>query len=280
MTRGATVDGSRESTCSPPQVPPCIAEALPAAGDALAWTLSSVGQSGAAVWRVRDLRGGRDHYLKHGAGDVAAAVREEAARLRWLAGRVAVPELIAFAGEADAAWLLTAALPGRTAWEVLDASHDAAGTVVDTIAACLQEWHALAPKDCPFDASAPQRLAAARAQIDAGLVDTDDFDSERTGWSAEQVWDALAALPLPSAPQVVTHGDFSLDNILIADGGVSGCIDVGRAGLADRYQDIAILWNCLGEFGPHLQRRLLAALGEGSGDRARIDFHLLLDELF
>lgn len=280
MTQGAAVDDSRETYGSPPCVPPCIAEALPAASEALAWTLSSVGQSGAAVWRVSDPRGGRDHYLKHGPGDVAAAVREEAARLRWLAGRVAVPELIAFADEGDAAWLLTAALPGKTAWEVLDAGDEDAGAVVDAIAACLQEWHALAPKDCPFDASAPQRLAAARAQIDAGLVDTDDFDSERTGWSAEQVWDALAALPLPSAPQVVTHGDFSLDNILIADGGVSGCIDVGRAGLADRYQDIAILWNCLGEFGPHLQRRLLAALGEGSGDRARIDFHLLLDELF
>lgn len=280
MTRGATVDGSRESPCSPPHVPPCVAEALRAARDALAWTLSSVGQSGAAVWRVRDPRGGPDHYLKHGTGDVATAVREEAARLRWLAGRVAVPELIAFAEEADAAWLLTAALPGRTAWEVLDAGDVDAGAVVDAIAACLREWHALAPKDCPFDASPPQRLAAARARIDAGLVDVDDFDSERTGWNAEQVWDALAALPLPSAPPVVSHGDFSLDNILIADGGVSGCIDVGRAGLADRYQDIAILWNCLGEFGPHLQSRLLAALGEGSRDRARIDFHLLLDELF
>jgi aminoglycoside 3'-phosphotransferase-1 len=85
---------------------------------------------------------------------------------------------------------------------------------------------------------------------------------------------------MPLAPPVVTHGDFSLDNILIADSVVSGCIDVGRAGLADRYQDIAILWNCLGDFGPHLQRRLLAALGEASGDRARIDFHVLLDELF
>lgn len=200
--------------------------------------------------------------------------------MRWLAGRVAVPELVAFVDEADAAWLLTAALPGRTAWEVLDAGDEDAGTVVVAIAACLREWHALAPQDCPFDASAPQRLAKARARIDAGLVDADDFDPERAGWSAEQVWDALVALPLPSAPPVVTHGDFSLDNILIADGVVTGCIDVGRAGLADRYQDIAILWNGLGEFGPHLQSRLLAALGQGSGDQALIDFHLLLDELF
>jgi len=280
MTRGAAMNGSRESPCIPPHIPPCIAEALEGVNDALAWRLSSVGQSGAAVWRVRDPRGGPDHYLKHGVGDVAAAVRAEAARLRWLAGRVAVPELIAFTEEADAVWLLTAALPGRTAWEVLDAGDEDGGAVVDAIAACLHEWHALAPKDCPFDASAPQRLAAARARIDAGLVDVDDFDPDRVGWSAEQVWDALAALPLPSAPPVVTHGDFSLDNILIVDGLVSGCIDVGRVGLADRYQDIAILWNCLGEFGPHLQARMLAALGEGSGDRARIDFHLLLDELF
>ncbi len=61
---------------------------------------------------------------------------------------------------------------------------------------------------------------------------------------------------------------------------VTGCIDLGRAGLADRYQDIAILWNSLGAFGADLQSRLPAALGEGTGDRARIDFHLLLDELF
>jgi len=280
MTRGAAMDDPRESACSPPLVPQCIAEALRDASGALAWACSNVGQSGAAVWRVSDLHGGPARYLKHGTSAVAATVREEAARLRWLAGRVAVPQLIAFVDEADSAWLLTAALPGRSAWDVLDAGDEDASVVVDAIAACLQEWHALAPQDCPFDASAPQRLADARARIDAGLVDVDDFDQERAGWSAEQVWEALVALPLPSAPPVVTHGDFSLDNILIADGRVSGCIDVGRTGLADRYQDMAILWNCLGEFGPHLQRRMLAALGEGSGDRALIDFHLLLDELF
>lgn len=241
-----------------------------------------MGQSGSDVWRVTARDDGKAFYLKRGTGDVAVALRDEARRLRWLADRVAVPQVLAFTEDTDAAaaWLLTPALPGRTAWEVLTAHPAEAARVVDALADCLRTWHALPVQDCPFDATAQFRLAEARARIDAGLVAGDDFDRARAGWTAEQVWDALSTLPPPSAQPVVTHGDFSLDNILIAGGQVTGCIDVGRAGLADRYQDIAILWNCLGEFGTAPQARLLAALGEGSGDRARLDFHLLLDELF
>jgi aminoglycoside 3'-phosphotransferase-1 len=67
-------------------------------------------------------------------------------------------------------------------------------------------------------------------------------------------------LPLTSNP-VVTHGDFSLDNLLIHDGQVIGCIDAGRVGIAGRYQDIAISWNSLGEFGAALQNRLFEQYG-------------------
>lgn len=79
---------------------------------------------------------------------------------------------------------------------------------------------------------------------------------------------------------MVTHGDFSLDNLMIREGEVTGCIDVGRMGVADRYQDLAILWNSLGEFGPELQARLLEQYGVEEPDQRRLRFHLLLDELF
>ncbi|MCY3126397.1 hypothetical protein ECE26_17640, partial [Acinetobacter baumannii] len=42
-------------------------------------------------------------------------------------------------------------------------------------------------------------------------------------------------------------------NLIFDEGKLIGCIDVGRVGIADRYQDLAILWNCLGEFSPSLQ---------------------------
>lgn len=41
-----------------------------------------------------------------------------------------------------------------------------------------------------------------------------------------------------TADSVATHVDFWLDNLLIHKGEIAGFIDIGRAGIADRYQDI------------------------------------------
>jgi aminoglycoside phosphotransferase len=60
----------------------------------------------------------------------------------------------------------------------------------------------------------------------------------------------------------------------------AGCIDVGRVGIADRYQDLAILWNCLGEFSPSLQKRLFQKYGIDNPDMNKLQFHLMLDEFF
>lgn len=163
---------------------------------------------------------------------------------------------------------------------MLDADPGAAPAIVDAIAAFLRRLHAIPVGTCPFAADRALRLADAAGRMAAGLVDEADFDEARAGWSAQRVWDAIQARPIPDAPPVVTHGDFSLDNILIADGIVTGCIDVGRAGRADRYQDLAIAWNGLGDFDPALQRRLFTAYGLPQPDMARIDYHLMLDEFF
>ncbi len=55
---------------------------------------------------------------------------------------------------------------------------------------------------------------------------------------------------------------------------------VGRVGIADRYQDLAILWNCLGEFSPSLQKRLFQKYGIDNPDMNKLQFHLMLDEFF
>jgi aminoglycoside 3'-phosphotransferase-1 len=59
-----------------------------------------------------------------------------------------------------------------------------------------------------------------------------------------------------------------------------GFVDVGRAGVADRYQDLAILWSGLGEFEETLQQRLLTSYGIGVLDEHKLRFHLALDEFF
>jgi aminoglycoside 3'-phosphotransferase-1 len=185
-----------------------------------------------------------------------------------------------FARTPDEAWLVTTAVPGDTAYQILQAAPDLRIAVVDAIARFLQRIHAIPTSECPFTSNHVYRLTRARARIDANLVDENDFDDEREGWTAEQVWEAIQVL-LPLVPDpVVTHGDFSLDNLLVRGGEVLGCIDVGRVGIADRYQDLAIAWNCLEEFGPSLQERFLEQYGILDLDRAKLQFHLMLDELF
>lgn len=91
----------------------------------------------------------------------------------------------------------------------------------------------------------------------------------------------------PKEDLVVTHGDFGLPNIFW-DGREAKVIDVGRGGVADRYQDIAILFRSLkdninGTYGTYYGtldvNMFVSALGF-IPDWDKIDYYILLDELF
>lgn len=260
-------------------MPVSLPPALGALVEGYDWQEITVGESGGTVHRLH----ARDRptlFLKQGAGRVARDVIDEFVRLDWLQRRLPVPQIVHFSASQGAAWLLSTEMQGCAAYRWLNEHPERRDVAVANMAAFLRCLHALPPEQCPFNSTLPLRLAAARANIDAGRVDLDEFQPEHEGWSAEQVWDKLQRLlPITEAP-VVTHGDFSLDNILLdEDGAVLACIDVGRVGLADRYQDLTILAACLDEFDGRLAGQLFAAYGV-EPDRRRIDLHICLDELF
>jgi len=242
-------------------------------------TRDTVGESGGLIHRL-DAPGRPTLFLKQGEGRVATDIADEYARWRWLQRYLPAPPLIAFVEEAGGAWLLSAALSGTPAHGWIAANPARRADAVRRMARYLRRLHALATDTCPFNAALPIRLAAARANIDAGLVPEDEFDDARAGWSAERVWNHLHELLPIDAQPVVTHGDYSLDNIFLDEAGdVTGVIDLGRLGVADRYQDLAILLNCLNEFDVALGPVLFDAYGEAP-DARRTEVHLLLDELF
>lgn len=240
---------------------------------------NKIGQSGGVVHRF-DAPDRPSLFLKHGTGRVAADIADEYARLRWLQGRWQVPAIVSYAETDEGAWLLTTALPGRAAYGWLQDYPDRRRDAVRAIIAFLREMHAEPIATCPFNAGLPLRMADAAANVAAGRIDLDELDPEREGWSAEQLWVHLQQLSAIVTDPVVTHGDFSLDNIFLdADGAVTGCLDVGRVGVADRYQDLAILWNSLREFDPALAEAMFADYGVAP-DRWKIELHLVLDEFF
>lgn len=265
----------RERPIPPPSVPPALAALLQGAR----CYRDLVGEAGAAVYRIASADGSAS-YLKHGTGQVAQDLADEAARLLWLDGRIAVPEVRQFLLDGDAAWLVTSALTGRTAYQCLEAEPARAPALVDALAGFLRDLHALPAAPCPFDADHLLRLAQAEQRLRDGLIDAEDFGDDHQGWSPERLWEKLTGMLPLGTERVVTHGDFSLVNILVEGGRIVGCIDVGRAGIADPYQDLAILWANLGAFDDALQARLFAAYGIAEPDANRIAFHLALDECF
>ena len=238
------------------------------------WTAVTTGKSGSSVWR---LDGPSRLYAKHGA-DVA----READRLQWFAHHgIPVPEVV----DLGADWLATTALPGRPAHELWRAADRI--RVVDAIADLTKQLHALPVDDCPFDATLAVTVPAALANARAGRVDLNDLDSDRAGWSTAQLVVALRTAVRPDEDLVVGHGDLCLPNVLIDPNTLraTGFVDVGRAGRADRYNDLAIITRSLGmdgrnsQFGPRAADRFLERYGAPRDDE-RFAFYRLLDEFF
>jgi len=268
-------EDTREVAVAPIPLPACMNELI--AG--FEWTRDTVGKSGGTVYQLH--RSGSSRlYLKYGQGALASDITDEMVRLRWLAGRAPAPEVRHFVVSGGKAWLLMAALPGKTGRQLLTEKGTDQGVVVDAMARFLRVIHSLRVEDCPFNNSHRHRLSLARERLNAGLVSVQGFDEKRAGSTAEQVWSEMISLVPNTSESVITHGDLSLDNVLIEDNHVVGIIDVARMGSADRYQDLATLWNCLGDFDAALQERLLVSYGIASPDMRRLRFHVLLDEFF
>ena len=167
-------------------------------------------------------------------------------------------------------YLLLTAVPGVDASVPRPpAQYDA---MVTALASGLRALHATNISACPFDQSRRARIAAAEARVRAGIVREDDFDSEREGQSAAQVYAQLATSPPASEDRVFTHGDYCLPNVLLTDdaGGfkISGFVDCGNAGIADPYQDLALCARSVARnFGPRARAGTVRALWTGSGGR-------------
>ena len=145
---------------------------------------------------------------------------------------------------------------------------------------------------CPVDMSLNNKLKLAEYNVTRGLVDLDNVDLTTFGANGrfanpERLLHWLIDNK-PVEDLVVTHGDFCLPNVFF-DGKSAKIIDVGRGGVADKYQDIALLYRstrdnlrgCYGgkNFGELDEKAFFSALGI-TPDWDKIDYYMLLDELF
>lgn len=202
----------------------------------------------------------------------------ETAVLAWLGGRCGAPRLV-WSGDIEGRPALLMERLAGTPLHALAGDESRAGAVAAIRA--MAALHALPIGDCPFDERLESKLAEARLRIALGEVTGADFDPDNLGRTVADVWADLERLRPADEDLVVTHGDASWPNFIV-DGDAAGLIDLGRAGVADRYVDLALFVRSGRRNAPHLDVPALVAEHYPLArlDPAKLEFYRILDELF
>lgn len=211
--------------------------------------------------------------------------------LRFLQGKLPVPLPYAHEVANGKSYLLMSKCRGQ-----MSCSHaymENPAVLCRLLADGLKKLWSIDVSDCPSDQSLSQKLAMAEYNIANGLVDLDNVEPDTFGENGFQNPAALLQWLHENKPDeelVLSHGDYCLPNIFGVHGEVSGFIDLGKTGIADKWCDIAICYRSLshnysGRYQKNItytdydESRFFHELGiEPNWEKIR--YYILLDELF
>lgn len=245
-----------------------------------------VGMSGAQVFCFEDM------VLK--IEKTCQEADREYLMMKWLAGKLPVPGILQFERENGYNYLLMSRLEGEMSCS--EAYMENPRLLVHLLAEGLKLLWSVDPKDCPVQNGLDEKLRQAELAVRSGLCSTEDVEE---GTYGEGGFENPAALldwlkhHRPAEEPVFSHGDYCLPNLFLKEGKISGFLDLGRSGVADRYQDIALCYRSLlhnydGKYGGKVYagpdsdfcpELLFEELGI-EPDREKIRYYILLDELF
>jgi kanamycin kinase len=203
----------------------------------------------------------------------------EAARMRWARPFLPVPQVVGSGTEGRTDWLATLAIEGSDG----TAPHHLSSPdkLVRALAAGLRQFHESAPVvGCPFDFRLDAALRHIGARLAAGLIDpARDLHPEFQHLSAQEAARCLETSRPRSEDLVVCHGDYCPPNILIEDWTVTGFVDLGELGVADRWWDLAAAtWSVSWNLGPGYEELFLFEYG-AVADPERLEYYRLMYDL-
>lgn len=214
----------------------------PAALRADGWAQVTTGESGAVV--LRSVDGSR--YAKFVAAEQQAVLEAERERIDWACRHdIATTRALDWITNGEWACLLTSAVPGVSADGLSPAE---LWTAWPSITTTLRRLHELPAEDCPFNRGLAEMFVMAEHVVSRGRANAQFLPVEFRHTPPAELLDQLRSelqqrVAEEQADLVVCHGDLCLPNIIIdpATHSVTGVIDLGRLGGADRYADVALL---------------------------------------
>ena len=247
----------------------------------LPFTENSTGMSGSRVLMFPDmvLKAGKINALSQGTVEI----------MRWLEGRLPVPRILAYETAGDQEYLLMTRVQGKMACdrEYLDAPD----RLLPLLAEAIRMLWQVDISRCPRSRSLNEELAHARKSLEAGIVDFSRCEKDTFGPGGFESPEKLLAWLENNRPPLepaFSHGDCCLPNIFFSGNRVSGFIDLGDSGVADKWRDLALCFRSLrhntdGTYGhvvPGLRaEKLFDHLGIAP-DWDKLRYYILLDEFF
>jgi aminoglycoside phosphotransferase len=243
------------------------------------WQRIEIGESGAETHYLTAINR-PSIYLKTAPVKFSLNLENESKVLEWLKGKLPVPELLAFFIEDEKEYLIMSESSGINMAQLVDGTTNKA--MVKSLAAGLKRIHTVSMDNCPFNHTISREIAIIKDRLKNNLIDESDFDELRLGRKASDLFEELISKIPQKEDLVFTHGDYSLPNIIVnAYWEISGFIDLGRAGIGDRYRDLALAcrsieYNC----GKEWVTLFIDEYGLKKIDNEKIEFYKLVDEFF
>ena len=246
------------------------------------YTVDEIGMSGNQVLIFEDM------VLK--IEEKSEAVERQVQMMQWLEGKIPVPKVIAYEVEDEKSYLLMSKISGVMSCDTYYLEHPQ--ELLKALASGLKMLWQVDVKDCPVVRDVDAVLDEARLQIVNGWVDLDNVEPMTFGEGGFESPEKLLEWLENNRPElepVLSHGDFCLPNVFLEDGKIKGFIDLGRTGIGDKWNDIALCYRSLkhnfdGTYGGKVYEDfnpdiLFEKLGvEPNWEKIR--WYLLLDELF
>jgi len=246
------------------------------------FTIDDVGMSGNQVLIFEDM------VLK--IEDSSTAMQKQVEMMQWLEGKIPVPQVLAYEVENKKSYLLMSKMDGVMSCDNYYLEHPQ--ILLEALSCGLKMLWKVDVRECPRSRDLDAVLKEAREQVENHLVDLDNVEPETFGEGGfenpEQLLEWLES-HRPSFEPVLSHGDFCLPNIFLENGQIAGFIDLGKTGVGDKWNDIALCYRSLkhnfdGTYGGKVyedfdSEMLFEKLGI-EPDWDKIKYYLLLDELF
>lgn len=165
--------------------------------------------------------------------------------LSWLDGRLPAPKVVGHHVADGTSYILMSKVKGRMLCDPSILSNRR--RLLKSVVAALRTLWSVDVGDCHLDAGLDRDLGIAAYNVEHGITDFSfvsncGYDySCGVGSAAELLcWLQGNRPKMDEGDMVFSHGDLCLPNVLVDCKGIAGFVDLGGAGCADRWRDIAI----------------------------------------